>query len=469
MRSVVAWASALVVALGAAAFFFALATNNFTLIKNGYHPDRIVEIHGITVLGYRGTQRTWNIKAAYAWSGYDKSTGHFENLYDGVLYEDNRIVMDRLKAKQGKGDSSRDWLETEGGVEADIYLYKENKVRHLKIHSDKLFYNSNVHKTIVQDHVLLQYDNTLIQTDYAEINHDNNTVYVTQGFNMTDADKKIRANWMEANLDNETAIIKDEVSMVIHPRRSQENRATTLDCEFMVFNLNEAKGQRVQFERKVKFIQNDHEVFANGGTYNDGSGELNLNNRVELVLVDTGTLIRCDELNAQIDTPDQRLQDASFHGNIDIQEHDKTVKALAGHFDSKADGIQLDGNVRMTVHQFRNLLRKESADRIQNHEVETMLSKPALLEADAMYLDRRSQNAYATGDVHVVQKEQQARADIARYIEDDDIIYLDENVTLLKENGEWIQADRVLAHLQEESFEALGKVETEFILKDRQR
>lgn len=468
MKSVSAWAVIMAVFLTVAAIWFIRATNDFTFNSAGPQGERVVEIRNLTVVGYRGEERAWKIKAGYTWSGYDKNVGHFENLFEGTLYEEGKIIMNQLRANRGRGDSQRAWLQAEDGVASDIYLLQDKGVRRMQLSCQKLFYNSTIQRTIVQDAVRLKYEGTTIETDEAEIDHRTNTVIIHNGFVMWDEQSWVQGQQMEANLKTQIAVVKSHVSLVMSAN-VERGHATTLNCGHMVFTLNEDDGQTVQFRDNVRFRQHHYDAFAWAGDYDQRSGRLNLQQRIELALMDTGTVIRCEQLQALLSTPDQALIWAEFSGRTDIQEQDKSINARKGSYTVADEALRLTGDVHMTVHQFRNLIRKESADRIDNPQAADVLSKPAMLDCDYLYLDRKSQNAEAVGNVLVVQKEQQARAERAQYVENEDIIYLDDQVSIMKESGEWVQADRVVAHLQDEAFEAMGAVDTQFILKGKER
>ncbi len=469
MRSLTFWGVWLLLALTVGAGAFVYHTRNYTLVSGGLPPERVVEMNRLKVVGYRGQEKAWEIESAYTWTGVDKNTGFFEDIRNGTLFEKGRVVMAGLYAHKGKGDSQREWLEAEGAVRADVYLQRPDKIRYLNVACSKLYYNSNIRKSIAEGAVSLNYEGSVIDTQKAEINHENNEVFVPVGFSLHSVRSIVTAQELWADLDTEVTTVNRDVQWWLFDADQPDQPSTTLNCQQLTFLLNDTSGNEVRFNGRVKFIRSDHEAFAGRGSYQDGKGNLKLQDQVELVLVDRGTVIHARELSARIVTADQSLTEATFSGDVDIQERDKALRSERGAFYRKRDMLELYGNAQMHVHEFRDLIRPESAERIENPTVVSALRKPALLMADMLQLERKTQNAQASGNVLVIQKEQRARAQHARYIEAEDIIELDDQVSILKDNGEWISARRVVAHLNEESFEAIGQVETEFLLERKRQ
>ncbi|MES4787729.1 MAG: hypothetical protein C4294_20120, partial [Nitrospiraceae bacterium] len=104
----------------------------------------------------------------------------------------------------------------------------------------------------------------------------------------------------------------------------------------------------------------------------------------------------------------------------------------------------------------------------RDEEEKKALQSPAELVADRVVIYLGSRNSTAQGNVRVRHAGRTAVADRADYDDlEGRIVLSGRRVRLERADGSWLEAERVVASLREDVFEAFGAVDTTFPIRER--
>jgi len=149
--------------------------------------------------------------------------------------------------------------------------------------------------------------------------------------------------------------------------------------------------------------------------------------------------------------------------SIEVYQENKMAFADAGLMDDANRVLTLKGHVRAVVEKAEEALKKGSIDKISESETKRSLQEKTVTESDQMVLNFDNKNFTAQGNVIVTQKGKKARSDFAEYDEDSENIIMTGNVYMERENG-WIKTKKIIVSVKDETFHAMGDVETEFMI-----
>jgi len=153
-------------------------------------------------------------------------------------------------------------------------------------------------------------------------------------------------------------------------------------------------------------------------------------------------------------------------GSIKIIQPKKIAVSDQAHYDEDNTELTLKGKVRTVFEKGEEFLTEKTINNISNPEAQELLKEKTVLVCDDMTIYTDSDDALATGNVYITQKGKEAKSDRALYKDDEEKIYMTGQVTL-KKKDKWVDAEEVVVSIQDESFEAQGRVETKFILKKK--
>lgn len=173
------------------------------------------------------------------------------------------------------------------------------------------------------------------------------------------------------------------------------------------------------------------------------------------VLAREETTITADEMRFRWDVPE-----AEAGGDVRVRQRDRTARADRGRYSEAEGRLVLEGDV--VVEGLTGDLLLPEGERPTAEEARQALATPAQLACGRLTLFLQSRDMEAEGRVKVTQGARLARGDRARYTHRDRRVTVSGNVYLQDEDGNTIRADRVIIALREETFEALGNVQTEF-------
>lgn len=158
-----------------------------------------------------------------------------------------------------------------------------------------------------------------------------------------------------------------------------------------------------------------------------------------------------------------RSEEASAQDGVRLEQVDKSASADRIRYSESEDRVELVGSVRLDQRSGQWLVREKLVRPPRDEEERRALETPAVLEADRVVILLSTRDSVATGNVRVTQQGRSATGDRAEYDDREGRIVLSgRRVRLEREDGSWLEAERVVVSLREDTFEAHGAVDTTF-------
>lgn len=160
--------------------------------------------------------------------------------------------------------------------------------------------------------------------------------------------------------------------------------------------------------------------------------------------------------------------EASASGGVRVLQRDKNAAADAMTYSEKDGRLVLEGSVRLEQLSgewlFKtNLITSPPKD----PETRKALEEQTVVTARRLVIVLAERDMEIEGNVKVVQQGRTAQGDRATYTEKDKKIVLTGNVLLTQADGSKLRSDKVIISLVDQTFEAVGNVETVFTLKGK--
>jgi lipopolysaccharide assembly outer membrane protein LptD (OstA) len=158
--------------------------------------------------------------------------------------------------------------------------------------------------------------------------------------------------------------------------------------------------------------------------------------------------------------------EAEAEGDVRIEQVDKSARADRAAYSEPQDRIELVGNARVDQRSGSWLVRERLVVPPRSEEERKVLQTPAQITASRIVITLGARDAVATGGVRVTQGGREATGERAEYEDATGRIVLSgKRVRLRREDGAWLEAERVVVSLKEDTFEAFGAVDTTFTVK----
>lgn len=400
-KTIFGWLSVIVI-LCALGYLYIIIPDIQLLDTGG--TGKAVEISGVKVTGWEKGKKAWEITAASADANRAQDLVHINDVADGRVYKDGRLVVKSLKAKEVILTSYRDLIEAFGSGDASPLTARIEMSRLSKGAKDKkesgftfikaphLTYNSGTKKSEADDAVIM------------------NKKYSG------------KAGHMSVDHNSNLAV------MTIRP----------------VFKA----GGHVISAMTIESYYADDAAKALGRVL------LKLNNR------DKGpATVAGDMLDFSVSD-----YSAEITGNVKFSQKGKVSFSKFLAYDDKQRTVLLTGSVKTLISSGEAVLRSATVSRLRGEETRKRLKEGTLMNSDRLDVSMKDGNARAEGHVEVKQKTGSAKADTAVYDDNNETITMTGNVYLRK-GDEWIKTDRIIVDVANERFEAKGRVESVFRLK----
>ncbi len=155
-------------------------------------------------------------------------------------------------------------------------------------------------------------------------------------------------------------------------------------------------------------------------------------------------------------------------GSIEVIQKNKTAASDTAIYNDGSKTIVLSSNVKAEIEKLGSMMKEKSAKKVKGKEAKNALQEKTLIICDNLQLSTEKGDCRAYGNVHVHQKDKEARSDEAVYQEGSENIVLTGNV-YMKRKDDWVRANKVIVSVDKETFEAIGRVETVFKVKKGSR
>lgn len=190
--------------------------------------------------------------------------------------------------------------------------------------------------------------------------------------------------------------------------------------------------------------------------------------QVETALKRARTIITADALEYWT-----RAKDAAFNGNVKLLQDEKRANGDRALLNDAQGTITLTGKAHLEQINGNWLVVEGIVDDDpKDEELQRALKNKAEIDADEIVINQNTNDVYAKGHVRVQQKGRVATGDECIYNDRQELITVTGNVKLLRENGDWMTADRILVHTARELFEAFGggkQIESEFTIPEEEK
>ncbi|HEU5299260.1 MAG TPA: LptA/OstA family protein [bacterium] len=145
-------------------------------------------------------------------------------------------------------------------------------------------------------------------------------------------------------------------------------------------------------------------------------------------------------------------------GSVTVTQPDRTVRAEKLVYSEARDALELTGGV-VVDQRSGEALAPEAPD------VAEALRSRTVLRCDRALVRLSARDLTADGSIRVEQEGRLATGDHAVYTSRDRLLVVTGGVRMQETDGSWLRADKVVISLADETFEAVGNVETEFSVK----
>ena len=384
-------------------FTYFLVTSKTMDFLNVGPPEHIIEFQGNHVIGRQGTEKDWEIIAGAGWSTKNQEKTQLEKIANAWIYEDNVPVVRNISAESAIVYKKSDTVELKGSpLHAEIDLLRASSNQKRKAKYARLTANQ------------ITYDGK------------KKISKVTGNIKIIDGRTTVYAERMEVDHQTKTATISKK------PEVYKGN--LTIYCDEI---LADPRNERYTAQGKLRM-------------------ELKENKEITKI---TAVKVVITKKENEIVEMDQ---------NVKIVQARKVIIAdHAKYYDEKNELTvtgQTSSGVQAVFEKGEEFLIKDTIKKISNPEAHELLKEKTVLTGSKMTIYTDTDDALASGTVHITQNENEARSDQALYKDDVEKIYMSGNVTM-KKGDKWIEAKQVVVSIQDESFEASGNVQTKFILK----
>jgi lipopolysaccharide export system protein LptA len=151
--------------------------------------------------------------------------------------------------------------------------------------------------------------------------------------------------------------------------------------------------------------------------------------------------------------------------HVVIRQKDRTAWADRLAYSEPANRIVLTGHVILEQQSGEWLVREGVTTPPTDPTERAALASITRMTCTKLTMAIRERDVVAEGPVTVTQKDRSASGDQGTYTEATRLLVLSGNVRMQEADGRQLRADRVVISLVEETFEAEGDVQTEFVIR----
>ncbi len=151
--------------------------------------------------------------------------------------------------------------------------------------------------------------------------------------------------------------------------------------------------------------------------------------------------------------------------NVIVRQRDRTAWADRATYSDPANQLTLTGRVVLEQLSGESLVREGVLSTPRSAEERQALASVTRLTCTRLVMALRERDVAVEGPLRVTQKDRWATGDRGTYTEATRRLVVAGNVRMQESDGRRLQADRVVISLIEETFEAEGNVETQFVIR----
>lgn len=380
-----------------------------------------VEVFDTVVRGYENARLRWQVKAKTVWTGYNPFLFRGEEIGPGVVFDDQgEAIINDIFSGQVQVNSKTKILYAYDTVSAYFIprklgllpsaLEAGDTQKPVRVTAGGLKYIESAKRTYLTDTVeIIQGSARIVPHVAAELDNNTNIVLIEEGFQMFLEDMVVSGNHMEIVIDDAISHIQ-EVTLV------RQGRPTT--------NTEMDSRERTLREKTTILTADNMRVEQNDETYH-----------------------------------------ITVSGNVLVRQEGKSFSGDSGIYDSANDSLSLSGNVRMVLSDLHWLIVPERRKAMKNADIQKTLGLSTVITSDHLNFDPESQILVLLGNVHVKQEDKDVRCTKIVYDDREQRVILSGDVTIVKQGEDSLTASTLVVDLNDESYRAAGKIQTEFKIK----
>jgi lipopolysaccharide export system protein LptA len=387
--------------------------------------DKQVEVFDTVIRGYENAKLRWQVKAKTVWTGYNPFLFRGEEIGPGVVFDDHgEAIINDIFSGQVQVNSKTKILYAYDTVSAYFVprnlgvgpsvLAANDTQKPVRVTAGGLKYIEAAKRTYLTDGVeIMQGKARILPHVSAELDNRTNTVLIADGFQMFLEDMVVSGNQMEI-------VIDDAISHIRGVTLVREGRPTT----------NQDMDPRERELRKK-----------------------------------TSTLT-ADNMRVEQHDDTYRI---AVSGNVIARQPGKVFIGESGTYDSANNRLSLSGHVRIELSDLQWLIAPERRKTMKNADIQKTLGLSTVITSDHLSFDSESQILVLMGNVHVQQEDKDVRCSKIVYDDREQRVVLSGDVTIVKDGEDALVASTIVVNLNEESYRATGKIQTEFKIKRAKR
>jgi lipopolysaccharide assembly outer membrane protein LptD (OstA) len=159
------------------------------------------------------------------------------------------------------------------------------------------------------------------------------------------------------------------------------------------------------------------------------------------------------------------INEAEAEEGVVVTQRDKKATADRMTYSEPANRLVMIGRVEVEQASGEWLVREGLASPPRDPHWREALASPTRLTCTRLTMALRERDIVAEGPLTVTQKNRTATGDRGEYTEATRLLVITGNARLQDADGQRLRADRVVVSLVDETFEAEGNVEAEFVIR----
>ncbi len=309
-------------------------------------------------------------------------------------------------------------------------------VDHGRLQADRVRYDVKAKVVLAEGNVRLTLGDVQIQAQRLRLEQGPQVAYAAGNVQVVQRETSLRTAELKYDLRSKVADATGGIKLV--------RKGSTLSGETMQANL---RTQQADVKGKVTLVRVAEPL---------GSAE----DKTLNVVGQQNTTITAPRIQFRWDA-----NEAQAEGGVLMIQPDKVVRAQRVLYSESTGRAELVGDV--TVEQLSGewLVKGGLLDSPKDQETKRALQSKTILTCERLLILLKARDMEAQGAVTVTQKGRVATGERATYTSKDRRIVMTGNVRMREEDGSQLRADQVVIALVEETFEAVGNVETEFRVK----
>lgn len=394
--------------------YFLMTTRSFTF--NTGVPEKILQFDTVFVTGRKDGQKIWEARAQSGWSNKNSVVTELYNLTDGKSYKDGRLIMKNIKAAYAR------YLR-----DAEVLIANKEPLEKPPFKCPP----------ILQGDIDIGYyaetkagqkkeEFSFFQSDSLKYFHKEKRSEIMGNITLRQKDLWVKAQQMLVDHENKSAIMEDRARL--------------------------KKGKISLTSQRLDFLAKSEEITAQ----NSVNAFIDESER---------TRVKCNWLLIPTDKKQKRV---NMKDSVRVFQAKKAARSdWAEYFEDKKE-LNMFSRVVIFIQKGGDFFNLSTLKRLDNPTAREIASNKTTIWADRVLVSTRTENATCEGQVKVFQKEREAKSDYAFYDDKEEKIWLWGNVyTKDTKDSRWLKADQVLVSVQDETFTALGSVESEFKIKTK--